>query len=181
MKVLRAYTINYASLADGKHVFDYQIDDKFFAQFEGSLVKKGNVAVDLVMTKTTHCLELEFEITGIVETVCDICAELFDLSIEGEEKIIVKIVDTPPTDNDELNVVYISSSDHSVSVAQMIYELILLSIPIKKTHPRDENDNLTCNPKVLEYLKISEENVAKLAEEQKNTNPIWEELKKLKK
>lgn len=181
MKVLRAYSINFASLADGKHEFDYEIDQKFFDQFEDSFIKKGNVKVNMIMNKSMHCLELDFEVEGVVETVCDICAEDFDLPIVGEEMIIVKMVTEPPTENNELNVIYISLGETAISVAQMIYELIILSIPIQKTHPRDENDNLTCNPKVLEYLKISEENVAKLAEEQKNTNPIWDELKKLKK
>lgn len=181
MTVLRTYNINFASLPDGIHKFDYHVDDIFLDQFDLSLVKVADVQVHLVMNKTVHCLELEFDIKGTVELPCDICADEFDLAIENTELILAKLVAEVPAENNELNVVYISDGHHSISVAQMIYEIIMLSIPMRKVHPLDDNDNPTCNPIVLDYLDQSLDNLAETADENKKINPIWEELKKLKK
>jgi len=181
MKSLKAYTINFVSLADGTHSFDYQLDKKFLANFEDAMVKVAKIKATLEMHKMVHCLELNFHIKGKVQTPCDICAEDFDLPIEGEETIVVKLVEEIPKENDELNVVYMHQSTHSVNVATMLYELIMLSIPMRKIHPLDENDERTCNTKVLEYLEESEENLTHTDEDEDSTNPIWDELKKLKK
>ena len=181
MKDLRAYTINFASLADGIHEFDYYINDKFLGHFEDSLLHTADIKVLLKMYKTLHCLELEFDIDGVAQVPCDVCAEIFDLPIKGEEKILVKIVTEVPSENDELNVVYIPSSDHAISVAQMIYEAIILSMPMRKVHPLDENGNPTCNPDVIAYLDQSQQNLEQETEENNTSNPIWDELKKFKK
>ncbi len=181
MKGLKTYSINYASLVDGLHEFDYIINEKFWEHFEDSFVKKSNIDLHLTMNKTVHCLELEFDVQGTVEVPCDICAEDFDYEIDSVEDVIVRIVTEIPQENNELNVVYIKDGNHSLSIAQMVYEIIILCIPMKKVHQLDENDNPTCNPKVLKYLQTSEENLAQQAKENKDKNPIWDELKKLKK
>ncbi len=182
MKALRAYTINFASLADGIHTYDYQIDNKFLENFKESFVSTANVKVELTMNKMAHCLELSFELTGSVNTVCDICAEDFDLQLSGSEFIIVKIVVEPPSETDELNVVYIKDSEHAINVAQMIYEMLLLSMPMRKVHPSLDDEKPGCNPEVLKYLSSEEDDNADEADNnEQSSNPIWDELKKLKK
>lgn len=182
MKVLKSFTINFASLADGEHVFDYQIDDKFLNHFEEALVKEGQLEVSLLMLKYLNSLELNFELRGTVVTPCDVCAEEFDLPVEGSEQIIVKLVHEIPEQNDEYNVVYLKEGSSSINIAEMLYELIMLSIPIRKVHAVDDEGNSTCNPIVLAYLQeysgASDEEEDDQDDE--SGGSIWDALKNLK-
>lgn len=182
MKALKKFTINFASLADGEHLFDYQVDKKFLKHFETALVQEANIEVHLTMLKFFNSLELNFEISGTVLTPCDVCVEEFDFPIEGMEQIIVKIVNEIPSENDESNVIYLEESSNSINIAEMLYELIILSIPMRKVHPSDENGEPTCDPSILKYLEESQDNLAANEEAAKKdrVNPIWDELKKLK-
>lgn len=182
MKVLKSFTINFASLADGEHVFDYQIDDKFLNHFEAALVKEGQIDVHLTLLKYLNSLELNFELEGTVLTPCDVCAEEFSLPIEGSEQIIVKLVHEIPQQDDEYNVVYLKEGSNSINVAEMIYELIMLSLPIRKVHPLDENGHSTCDPAVLAYLQEHrvEPNDPKNNQDDEPSGGIWDALKNLK-
>jgi uncharacterized metal-binding protein YceD (DUF177 family) len=182
MKVLKSFTINFASLADGEHVFDYQIDDKFLNHFEAALVKEGQIHVRLALIKYLNSLELNFDLQGTVHTPCDVCAEEFDLPIEGSEQIMVKLVHEIPEQDDEYNVVYLKEGSNSINIAEMVYELIMLSLPIRKVHPLDENGNSTCDPAVLAYLQQHQvdPNEAQDNQDDGPTDSIWDALKNLK-
>lgn len=182
MKVLKSFTINFASLADGEHVFDYQIDDKFLNHFEAALVKEGQINIGLSMLKYLNSLELNFQLTGTVVTPCDICAEEFNLPIEGSEQIIVKLVHEIPKQDDEFNVVYLKEGSNSINIADMIYELIMLSLPIRKVHPLDEQGKSTCNPTVLAYLQGHHANPNDEEDDQddESRSSVWDALKNLK-
>lgn len=182
MKALKSFTINFASLADGEHLFDYQIDNKFLKHFEASLVQEGKVEVNLSLVKFLNSLEFNFTIQGTVLTPCDVCTEEFDLPIEGSEQIMVKIVSEIPAEDDEYNVVYLKEGINSINIAEMLYELLTLSIPMRKVHPLSPEGGYTCNPDVLKYLEAND-SIEVSDEETDNSghiNPIWNELKKLK-
>ncbi len=188
MKVLKSFTINFASFADGEHVFDYQIDDKFLNHFEAALVKEGQINVRLSLLKYLNSLELNFDLQGTIVTPCDVCAEVFDLPIEGSDQIMVKLVETIPEQDDEYNVVYLKEGCNSINIAEMLYELIMLSIPIRRVHPLDENGNSTCDPAVLAYLQQhsvapnEQQNAPPSGDDQDDgpTDSIWDALKNLK-
>ena len=81
METLKKFTINFASLADGEHKFNYQADNKFLLNFEGALVHEADIEVKLLMHKFLNSLELNFEIEGSVRIPCDVCIEEFDLKM----------------------------------------------------------------------------------------------------
>ena len=133
------------------------------------------------MHKFLNSLELNFEISGTVVYPCDVCIEEFDLSIEGSEQVQVKIVSEIPSENEE-HVVYMLEGKSSISVADMLYELVMLSIPMRTVHSDDKEGNPTCDPSILKYLQDSEDNLAadEEADDVDKTNPIWDALKNLK-
>jgi uncharacterized metal-binding protein YceD (DUF177 family) len=84
------------------------------------------------------------------------------------------------------NVMMITRDTPSINVAQLIYEFILLSLPLKKIHPDhknaldEEDDNSDRG-----YVYLDEEtdpNVESFATEEENTpiDPRWAQLSKLK-
>ncbi len=179
MKAQKKFTINYANLAEGEHHFNYQVDKKFLKNFEAALVQVANIAIHLLMIKFRNSLELNFQINGSVLIPCDVCNEEFDLTIDGAEKISIKIVQEIPVQKDEFNIVYLEESTSSINISEMLYELIMLSIPMRRVHPNDEAGNSTCDKTILKYL--SEGTVDNIDDQEPTkNNPIWDELKKLK-
>ena len=84
------YEVAFKALADGRHEFDFVLDDAFFAGIEHSMVGRGNLAAHVVMEKTEYMLRFDFEISGTVEATCDVCLGTFDYPVSTAEELIVK-------------------------------------------------------------------------------------------
>lgn len=171
MSILSFYNIAFKGLSQGKHIFDFEVDDKFFAEFEGGLVEKGLVNVRLTIEKQSSLMILWFDIKGTVNVQCDRCLEMFDQSIKSQDRIFVKFGEKEYVDGDD--VIWVGANDYQLNVSQLIYEFIGLAIPIKNNHPDDQEGNSTCDPEMIERLK----NYVIREEEQKTT--VWNDLKKL--
>lgn len=171
MSTLSFYNIAFKGLSQGKHVFDYEIDGRFFAEFEGGIVDDGKVNVCLTIEKQSSLMILWFDLSGTVRVQCDRCLEMFDQPIKSKERIFVKFGEKEFSDGDD--VIWVSVNDYQLNVAQLIYEYIGLAIPIKKIHPDDENGNSTCDPDMIEKLSKY------VVKEDRENNPVWNDLKKL--
>ncbi|TDU43431.1 uncharacterized metal-binding protein YceD (DUF177 family) [Gelidibacter sediminis] len=175
MKPLKEYDIQFVGLKLGKHHFDYQIGKKFFEHFEYDDFNAVDVKVDLLFEKKTTLLELHFEISGTVNINCDTSNEPYDQEIEGEFDLVVKFGEEYNDENEDILI--LPHGEYELNVAQNIYELIILSMPIKRIHPGIEDGTLQS-----EVLKKLEELSPKGSEEKEQTeeiDPRWNTLKKL--
>ncbi len=166
------YRIPFVGLKLGLHHFNYEVKDKFFRAFEGSLIKKAKVFVDLAFEKRERLFILIFDVSGSVNADCDRCGQPFELPIHGYHKVIVKF--GVGTGNEDEDIIFISPEDSHLELEQLIYEYINLSIPIKKIHPDITDGKSGCDEKALAYL-------SNLNNENSNTDPRWDKLKSLKK
>ena len=73
-------------------------------------------------------------------------------------------------------IVLISRERASLDVGQYLYELIGVSVPIKRLHPKFQNDDLEESDIQLVYSSPIE----KTENEEDAIDPRWEKLKKLK-
>ena len=165
------YSIAFKGLSQGKHVFEYEVDDKFFAEFNGGVVDEGKVNVRVTLEKQSSLMILWFDVEGTVHVQCDRCLEMYDQPIKGLERIFVKFGEKEYTEGDD--VIWVSVNDYQLNLAQLIYEFICLAVPIKRVHPDDKDGNSTCDPEMIEKL---EKYVVK---EDELKNPVWNDLKKL--
>ncbi|MFA5327759.1 MAG: DUF177 domain-containing protein [Prolixibacteraceae bacterium] len=165
------YNIAFKGLSQGKHIFDYRIDNKFFSEFGGGVVDEGDVNVRVTLEKQSSLMILWFDVEGTVHVQCDRCLEMYDQPIKGLERIFVKFGEKEYTEGDD--VIWVSVNDYQLNLAQLIYEFIGLAIPIKKVHPDDENGKTTCDPAMIEKLDKY------IVREEDHSNPVWNELKKL--
>ena len=94
--------------------------------------------------------------------------------IENQFPMLVKFSDTESDDTDE--VIFLQSGEHQVSVAKLIYEFIVLSIPIRHVHPDDEEGNSLCDP---EMLKKIDEYRAVGSNDTDVADPRWNELRRI--
>ena len=176
MNRLQEYEIPFVGLKLGVHEFQFVLDKNFFSQFENSPIEQGRVEVKLRLEKRENMMVLEFGIDGMVLVECDRCLELFEQDIFGDYSVYVKFEDDESKRSDSEEVVYLYWSDTNINVAQLIYEYTVLSIPMFKVHPEDENGKSGCDPEVLERLSASQPD----KKEDNADDPRWEALKKLK-
>ena len=174
MKQLKDFDIPFAGLKQGKHQFDFEIKTAFFGAFEYDDFNAADVKVSLLFDKQSSLLELTFKAKGFVNVNCDVSNESYDQEVKGKLHLLVKFGDEYNDENEEILI--IPHGEHQINVGQYIYELIVLSVPLKRVHPGVEDGTLS-----TEILEKLEEFQPKEEKEHKDgeTDPRWDQLKKL--
>ncbi len=149
MNVLSHYTIPYRGMVNGIHHIDFDIDNKFFKAFEESIIDNGNFNVRLELDKKDNHSILTFNIEGHTNTNCDRCLESIDLPVYGEYILHVKHSLEEGSTED---VLFVHPELSVLDLAQIIYEYVLLSLPIVNTYDCTKEEKPPCNFKVLNLL-----------------------------
>ena len=177
MKKLNEFLIPFIGLKLGKHQFEYQINKAFFESFDYDEFESADIKVSVVFDKKSTMLELNFKHKGTIHVPCDLTNEMFDFPIKGNLKVIVQFGEEYNDDNDELLI--LPHGEHEINIAQIIYEMIALSIPFRKVHPGVKDGTLDSEA----LRKLNELRVEEIKEENKNTedniDPRWDKLKQL--
>jgi uncharacterized protein len=188
MKALKKYDIEIFKLNNGKHEYNFEINQEFFEIFESNLVEKGKGKIHIEVDKSETMLNMLVQGEGTVELECDRSLEMFDNPFDINEKIIFKYGEETAELNDNLYV--IEKNTQKLNIAQILYDLIGLSIPMKKIHPkfREEDDDI--EGEIIEgkliYSSLDivddeiDENLLNESENEDTTDPRWDILKKLK-
>ena len=163
------FLIPVSGLALGVHDYRFDINDDFFVDLDYSEVKQGRVTVDLEVLREELMMTLNFHLKGEVLVPCDRCADEFYIPIQSEQVFYIKFGAEGVEESDD--VVVVPAEEHAFDVRSLIYEYIILSIPIYRVHPEGE-----CNPEVLALLSHDEEP----SDEETETDPRWAALKDVK-
>ncbi len=170
---LRKYEIPFAGLKEGKHSFEFQISKEFFENYETSVINNGSLIVEVSLEKSQRLLVLDFKIQGEVEVPCDRCLDLFMQPLTYEGKLFVKFGEV----HKELaeDVIIMANNEHTINIAQYIYEFIHLSLPYKMVHKDLPNGESACNHDMLNKLNelITDHPSGK------SDDPRWRKLKGL--
>ncbi|WP_392348955.1 YceD family protein [uncultured Polaribacter sp.] len=169
MKDLKEFNIPFVGLKEGKHLFEYKIDNTFFELYDYNEFEKSSINVTLEFVKKSTLFELEFTASGTVNVPCDVTNEYFDLEITATLPLVVKFGQEYNDENEEILI--LPHEVYQFSVAQFIYEMIVLGIPNKRVHPKILDG--TMETEALEQLEIKEEKTVE------TTDPRWDKLKNL--
>ena len=114
-------------------------------------------------------ITLNLKIEGSIELTCDRSLELFDHPIHITKEIIFKYGDEEKELSEDVFVIL--KSEQEINITSFLYELIMLEVPMKRLHPKfqDESD---------EDEMVYESNNDNSQEDA--VDPRWEALKKLK-
>ena len=176
MKNTKEYLIPFAGLKLAKHQFEYQINNAFFEIFDYNEYQDSNIKVNVVLKKTSTLLELNLKHKGTVNVPCDLTSEDFDLLIKGKMKLIVRFGEEFNNDNEELLI--LPHGEFEIDIAQYIYEMIVLSVPLRRIHPGIKDGSLQTEALTkLNELKVKE--IKKEQKEKENIDPRWDKLKQL--
>lgn len=163
------YRVNILGLSHSIHHFDYQIDEAFFDHYGKGLIETGNFNVKVSIDKRETFLEAEFEVAGAVQLICDRSLDSFDFPIKTRKKMVFKYGEEEQELSDEIQI--IQRDTVSLDLGQLMYEFIALSVPMKKLHPR-YNDEDPDEEKII-YTSSEEK-------KEEGIDPRWDILKKLK-
>jgi uncharacterized metal-binding protein YceD (DUF177 family) len=154
MNVLNHFSIPYKGLGNGIHLLNFTVDSAFFKEFEDSHIDNGNFNVDVELDKRHEHSILSFSIKGKTKTNCDRCLSEIQLPIHGNFELHVKVGENEES-NDEI--MFIHPETSIINLAQVVYEFILLSMPIIKIYDCDKESAPPCNFEVLDKLYQEEQ------------------------
>ena len=166
----KEYEIEFVKLSNGEHSYKYNIREDFFALFENDLVTKGDIKVDVTLEKRDSFYEVMVNHKGTINVSCDRCLDPISYPVEGEQRLVLKLAEEEEEKEDE-NVLYISLETQSINLAQTMYELISLSLPMVRYC---EDASKECNRQMVD--KINGKDRTYTSEE---TDPRWNKLKDL--
>ena len=176
MKKESEFDLNLARLALKTHHFEFELGPDFFALFDQPLVEQGNLHVDVEVLKTERLMTLNFHITGTVRLTCDRSLDEFDHPLDLHEQLLVRFGDEIKELDD--NVLQITPETQTLPLAQHIYDYIGLSLPMKKLHPRFQNE-ADDNPDAPTKLIFSTRPTDEAPDDDEPADPRWAALRNL--
>ena len=169
----KEFIIPFSGLKQGKHEFEYTIDNTFFESFEYNEFNGADIKLNVTLNKMSTMMELEMKARGTVNVNCDLTSEAYDQKIKADLELVVKFGDEYNNDNDEILI--IPHSEYQINIAQYVYEMLVLSVPLKKVHPGVLDGTL--QSEVLD--KLEELQPKETKENKEDIDPRWDALKKL--
>ncbi|MGL4332262.1 MAG: YceD family protein [Bacteroidales bacterium] len=188
MGKFQAYNIQLSALPLGSHKYEFVLDNVFFKNIDAEDVQKGNLNVELIVTRNSTNFELNFKIDGVVQVPCNRCLDDMDMEISVKDKLFVKFGKEFAEEGD--NIVIVPEEEGAINVAWFLYEFIAVAVPIKHVHPAGK-----CNKMMSSKLRrhiarpadevVDDEDFTEFEEDSESSNevietdPRWDELKKL--
>ena len=180
MKELKEFTIPFVGLKVGEHRFNFEINNAFFEHFEYDEFNKVDIKLDVLLDKKTTLMEFTLTFEGSVNVNCDVTNEPYNQEVADSYHFIVKFGDEYNDENEDLLI--LPHGSFEVNIQQYIYESIVLAMPLRRIHPGVEDGSLKSEVlDKLNELSLKEKSgeTDKISKEDKNTDPRWDELKKL--
>ena len=177
MDTLKRFTIPVKGLNPGVHQYKFEVDRLFFSQFDGSPIEAGNFEVKLNLDKRPEMLVLDFDFSGKIATKCDRCLADIQLPLSGDNQTVVKFAEQE-SENDE--VIVLPWDTPELNVASLIFENIVLALPLITVYDCEEDEEPPCDFEMLDYLDDEESLPATedAGGEAQDGDSIWSELKK---
>lgn len=169
----KEFSIPFSGLRQGKHSFEYTVNNQFFESLGYDEFNAANIVLNVTLKKMSTMLEFEMEAQGTVNVDCDLTSEPYEQPISADLELVVKFGEEYDDEDDEILVV--PHGEHQVNIAQYVYEMLVLAVPQKRIHPGVLDGTLQSEAlRRLEELQPKEKK-----ETIKDNDPRWDELKKL--
>ncbi len=173
-KILANFEISIINLQNKLYEYNFECNEAYFQCFENGLFTTGHCQVQLQLEKSSTMLTALFTVKGIVELVCDRSLDVFDYPIDFTERIFFKFGEKAQELTEDI--IIIPSTTPSLNMADVIFELIGIQIPMKKLHPRFEDEETDDEADEI-LIYSSPESETEVKEEE--IDPRWANLKKL--
>lgn len=160
-------------LKNGNHQYSWSLDAEFFKAFEGSLIQDGEMNAMLNLERVEHVFRANLQIDGKVKTACDACLSHIEIPFQNELDFVIRLSSTYKEDDLDNEVFYVMESNPRFYVSQHIYDLVNLSLPLRKTCEDPGNTDF-CNTEILNKMNNED-----MTTDDSATDPRWDKLKDL--
>jgi uncharacterized metal-binding protein YceD (DUF177 family) len=143
------------NLEKGKHVFDFDMDTELFSEYQNPEIIEGSAEVSLNVERFSHYMNVLLTFSGTLTVSCDRCLENFDIPVEGENQLSIRLGEAPEEPEIESpgeDIMYANAEDEEIDLTDYVYESICLALPIQRIHGNDAEGNSFCNPEMLKYI-----------------------------
>lgn len=131
MEKLDGYIVDLKGMTADTVSYCWQADKDFFSAVQGPEIRQGLLDVALRVKRTSGAYELDFQLKGTVEVMCDRCLEPMDQPIDAQCALRVVLGDEYADDGD---LVTVPEREGTINVAWNIYEFAALQIPLRHVH-----------------------------------------------
>lgn len=150
MENLEKYNFYISNLPEDKVIEDnYTLGKDFFLGFPNDYFSNGNFEIMVKIKRKDKDITIELIGKGTIEVSCDRCLFKFPIEINIDETFFVKQTDEEVTDS---GIIVIKENKNIFNIADIIYQTIVFSIPLRNIHPLDENGKSTCNEEMINQL-----------------------------
>ena len=165
---LEQFKINLKGLTAEETSLDFDLKDNYFESLDDSELKQGAVHVSVSIRKATGFFELLFHTEGTVTVTCDRCLDDMSQDIETDNRLIVKF---GAVNSEEDDIITVSEDEGILDLSWIIYEFIVLAIPIKHVHAPGK-----CNPAMSQVLEELSADRSSDEESAQPIDPRWSKL-----
>jgi len=162
------YSIPIHSLKEGVHELTYSIEQRFIEENKIEGVLDANLELVAVYTKQTHLHSMVFTISGELQVECDRCLDAYELPIQISQDVLIRVAESNDRFEENEEVLTVNAQENEINFTHLVYEAIMLAIPIKKVHPEGY-----CNEDMLQY--ISQEEI----DNNEDSDSTWDSLKNI--
>ncbi|MBD5346138.1 MAG: DUF177 domain-containing protein [Bacteroides sp.] len=127
------FKLQLKSMPEGEHEYAYHLGKEFFVNMENDEIHDADVDVKLTAVRRGDSFDLNFHFTGTLTLICTRCLDDLIFPIDTTYHVTVEYGDDYRDESDDLLI--IPDSDSTLNVAFMIYDTVVLSIPMKHVHP----------------------------------------------
>lgn len=137
MSEQKSHIIDLSTLEVGYYVFDYQLDNAYFATVEKTELLGGQISAKAILDLREEDFDLTIGVEGIVQVTCDRCLDPMDIRMDVEERVNLE-------DEGEESVDKIKTID----LDWLAYEMIVVNLPLVHSHQPGG-----CNPQMDALLQ----------------------------
>ena len=170
---MEKYRIKLSAINEKLHKERFDINNEFINECLDFQIEDSILKLDVAIKKEgAREYELKCHIYGKINGVpCDLCTESLSLEINKLDTFIIKEANESIQSNDEI--IFIQPGQKRLDITHLIFEMIILSIPLKRVHKLNKEGERLCDKEMLNLIqkyfkKKSIEN-----------DPRWDPLKKI--
>lgn len=191
-KVDNPYLIALARLKEGRHSFEFALDDAFLTlapELEGAepLAQGASVTAAVVLDKSPRLLDVHITLSGQLTLACDRCLQDYPQAVTADYRIVFshdRSVEAPERGGDagDDDVRYLPAGAPELDLRHELYELLLLQVPHRRIPP--DCPGPRCPAQVLALLEAGARAQAEGPppddDDSAPTDPRWAALKGLR-
>ncbi|MDZ4757751.1 MAG: DUF177 domain-containing protein [Bacteroidota bacterium] len=167
------FFIKVSRLSEGENHAQFELNDDFFVSNGSNFISNSKLIADVEINKLEATGRLNFHIHGTIDVDCDVCNRSIGLPLDFTQNAIMKISDSVSEESkDNEEIIYLRKSEDLVYLDELIYDFVLISIPMKKSCDIDGVVK-NCDDEMLKKLE-------NLSHDNEDTDDRWDDLKNLK-